>query len=162
LEVAPDAVVKDLHKIDDDPTTNEESKALSKDLLHVIGSVTLGMALLIVLTLIRPIHNNNKNIERAIGLSLLPRLFVIGSKLPRYPTRMLIVNTVITGCATASMLTGRGAVASKVFPTMSLAKALFLRWRPKEASRKFFAVSDIHRTGTYTTTYSSQLWFAIV
>ena len=160
LLLAPsnDLMQKFFYKIPE--SHKEEAKTLSTDLLQVVGSVTLGVALMLLTLLQSKLPADTATTSRstatimkqqaAIGISLLPRLVVIGSKLwTKYPTQMLTTNTIITAFATCSLMIGRGNLACKVFPTMSLLKALFLRLSPEQASKKFFGVSNIDSFGKY-------------
>jgi hypothetical protein len=123
-------------------------------LVRAMGALSIGMAINLFLAMVI-----NIPVHQSIGYGLLPRLlFIITSFLFQtfrkvgMNKKYLQVNSVGMAWTCMSLLTGMGkpVEAAKTFSSVAFAKAVFLLFRPVEATKQYFGV-DVSGEGKFTT-----------
>lgn len=113
-------------------------------LVRAMGALSIGMAINLFLAMVVKIP-----VHKSIGYGLLPRLlFILASFVLQtfekvgMTKKYLQANSVGMAWTCVSLLTGVGkpVEAAKTFSSVALAKAVFLLFRPAEATEQYFGV----------------------
>jgi hypothetical protein len=122
-------------------------------LVRAMGALSIGMAINLFLAMVIKIP-----VHQSIGYGLLPRLlFILASFLFQtfekvgMTKKYFQANSVGMAWTCVSLLTGMGkpVEAAKTFSSVALAKAVFLLFRPVEATKQYFGV-DVSGEGEFT------------
>jgi hypothetical protein len=137
--------------------TPEPSVSIGKFNLYLVramGALSIGIAINLFLAMVI-----NIPVHQSIGYGLLPRLlFIMASFLFQtfrkvgMNKKYLQANSVGMAWTCMSLLTGMGkpVEAAKTFSSVAFAKAVFLLFRPVEATKQYFGV-DVSGEGKFTT-----------